>query len=100
MPIKIEAETLSAQISTLSSTSEQHVKTVSLQFSNNKTAFVESFQTEIKQLQAAMEEMQSTVKKLSNNAASCKDAVVKLDLQLKTEIGNTMCEEGVLIRED
>lgn len=100
MAIKIEAEALSAQISTLSSTSEQHVKTVSLQFTNNKTTFIESFQTEINQLQKAMEGMQSTVKKLSNNASSCKDAVVKLDLQLNTEIANSMSGIGVLTRED
>lgn len=100
MAIKIETEVLSAQISTLDSTCEQHVKTVSLQFSNNTVSFIELFQAEVQHLQVAMEGIQSTVKKLSHNVTSCKDAVVTLDLQLNTEVANTMSDVGVLTSED
>lgn len=100
MAIKIEEELLSSQILTLSGTCDQQVKTVSLQFSNNNTSFIEIFQAEIQNLQVSMEGMQSTLVKLSSNATSCKEAVVKLDLQLNAEIANIMREVGGATRED
>lgn len=100
MAIKVEAEVLSAQISTLNAQFEQQVTPLTLQFSNNKIPFTALLESEMKQLQIGMEGIDSVVKKLATNASDCKEAVIKMDLQLNHEIASAADEIGVISRED